>query len=73
MINDERIDSMISSIEEIIRLKDPVGEIKNLKVMPSGIKVGKMSMPLGVIAMIYESRPNVTIDASALSIKSGNQ
>jgi glutamate-5-semialdehyde dehydrogenase len=72
MINDERIDSMISSIEEIIGLKDPVGEIKNLKVMPSGIKVGKMSMPLGVIAMIYESRPNVTIDASALSIKSGN-
>jgi glutamate-5-semialdehyde dehydrogenase len=63
---------MIESIKEIILIKDPVGEIKNLCEMPSGIKVGKMAMPLGVIAMIYESRPNVTVDASALSIKSGN-
>ena len=63
---------MISSIKEIIQFKDPVGEINSIKEMPSGIKVGKMSMPLGVIAMIYESRPNVTIDASALCIKSGN-
>ena len=72
LINDSRIDSMISSIKEIIQFKDPVGEINSIKEMPSGIKVGKMSMPLGVIAMIYESRPNVTIDASALCIKSGN-
>ncbi len=72
LINDDRIDDIIKSIKEIIVLKDPVGEIKDLKKMPSGIKIGKMSMPLGVIAMIYESRPNVTIDASALSIKSGN-
>ena len=72
LIDDARIDSMINSIKEIIEFKDPVGEIKNIEKMPSGIKVGKMSMPLGVIAMIYESRPNVTIDASALCIKSGN-
>jgi len=72
MINKDRINSMTQSIQEIIDFKDPVGEIRNLQTMSSGIKVGKMSMPLGVIAMIYESRPNVTIDASALSIKSGN-
>lgn len=72
LIDDNRIDSMIESIKQIILIKDPVGEIKNLCEMPSGIKVGKMAMPLGVIAMIYESRPNVTVDASALSIKSGN-
>ena len=72
LIDDSRIDSMISSIKEIVEFKDPVGEINSIKKMPSGIKVGKMSMPLGVIAMIYESRPNVTIDASALCIKSGN-
>ena len=72
LLNDVRIDAMIDSIVEIIAIDDPVGDIKELKTMPSGIKVGKMSMPLGVIAMIYESRPNVTIDASALSIKSGN-
>lgn len=72
LLDDTRIDAMIESIKEIIAIEDPVGEIKELKTMSSGIKVGKMSMPLGVIAMIYESRPNVTIDASALSIKSGN-
>ena len=72
MINEDRINSMTQSIQERIDFKDPVGEIRNLQTMSSGIKVGKMSMPLGVIAMIYESRPNVTIDASALSIKSGN-
>ncbi len=72
LLDDNRIDGMINSIKEIIDFKDPVGQIKGLEKMKSGIKVGKMSMPLGVIAMIYESRPNVTIDASALSIKSGN-
>ena len=72
LLNDDRINSMISSINEIILYKDPVGEVRDLKVMSSGIKVGKMTMPLGVIAMIYESRPNVTVDASALCIKSGN-
>ena len=72
LLDDNRIDGMVASIKEIIDFKDPVGQIKGLEKMKSGIKVGKMSMPLGVIAMIYESRPNVTIDASALSIKSGN-
>ena len=72
LLDDSRIDGMLDSIKEIIDFKDPVGQIKSLELMKSGIKVGKMSMPLGVIAMIYESRPNVTVDASALSIKSGN-
>ena len=63
---------MIESIKEIIAIEDPVGEIKELKTMSSGIKVGKMSMPLGVIAMIYESRPNVAADAAGLCLKSGN-
>ena len=72
LLDDNRIDGMVASIKEIIEFKDPVGQIKGLEKMKSGIKVGKMSMPLGVIEMIYESRPNVTIDASALSIKSGN-
>jgi len=72
LINDERIDSIISSLEEVIALDDPVGKIRDVEQMKSGIKVGKMSMPLGLICMIYESRPNVTIDAASLCLKSGN-
>ena len=53
-------------------LADPIGEISNLKYRPSGIQVGQMRVPLGVIGIIYESRPNVTIDAAALCLKSGN-
>ena len=72
MLNESRIDGIIQSIEQIISLPDPVGEITDLKYQPSGIQVGKMRTPLGVIVIIYESRPNVTIDAASLCMKSGN-
>ncbi|MEC8421577.1 MAG: glutamate-5-semialdehyde dehydrogenase [Pseudomonadota bacterium] len=71
-LNDERIDGIIESVKSVIGLEDPIGCVKNLKKMKSGISVGQMSMPLGVICMIYESRPNVTIDAAVLCLKSGN-
>ena len=72
MLDDERIDGIIESLEQIVALPDPVGEITDLKFRPSGIQVGKMRIPLGVMGIIYESRPNVTIDAAALCLKSGN-
>ena len=71
-LNNERIDSMIKSIEDIIKLDDPVGKIINQWKRPNGLNIKKISIPLGVIGIIYESRPNVTIDASAIAIKSGN-
>lgn len=71
-LNDARIDGMIEGVEHIIALPDPVGEISRLVRRPSGIEVGLMRQPLGVIGIIYESRPNVTIDAAALCLKSGN-
>ena len=71
-LDDAGIDRMIEGIRQVDGLQDPVGEITDLAFQPTGIQVGKMRVPLGVIAMIYESRPNVTVDAAALSIKSGN-
>ena len=71
-LNDPRIDGMIEGVEHIIALPDPVGEISQMARRPSGIEVGLMRQPLGVIGIIYESRPNVTIDAAALCLKSGN-
>lgn len=71
-LNDARIDGMIEGVEQIIALPDPVGEISRMARRPSGIEVGLMRQPLGVIGIIYESRPNVTIDAAALCLKSGN-
>ena len=71
-LNDARIDGMIEGVEHIIALPDPVGEIARMARRPSGIEVGLMRQPLGVIGIIYESRPNVTIDAAALCLKSGN-
>lgn len=67
-----RIDAMIEGLQQVAALADPVGEINDLRYRPSGIQVGKMRVPLGVIGIIYESRPNVTIDAAALCLKSGN-
>ncbi len=67
-----RFDGMVEGLEQIISLADPVGIITDLAYRPSGIQVGKMRVPLGVIGIIYESRPNVTIDAAALCLKSGN-
>ncbi len=71
-LDEKRIEAMAQGLEEIAALPDPVGEITDLKMRPSGIQVGHMRMPLGVIAMIYESRPNVTADAAGLCVKSGN-
>lgn len=67
-----RIDSMIEGLRQVAGLPDPVGEITDLAFRPSGIQVGRMRVPLGVIGIVYESRPNVTIDAASLCLKSGN-
>ncbi|MCK5386651.1 MAG: glutamate-5-semialdehyde dehydrogenase, partial [Gammaproteobacteria bacterium] len=71
-LNDERIAGMAEGIRQIVALADPVGAITDLNYRPSGIQVGKMRVPLGVIGIIYESRPNVTADAAVLCLKSGN-
>lgn len=71
-LGDKGICSMVSGLREVAALPDPVGEIADMKRLPSGITVGRMRVPLGVIGMIYESRPNVTIDAAALCLKAGN-
>ena len=71
-LTDERIDGMVEGLHQVAALADPVGEITEMDYRPSGIQVGKMRVPLGVIGIIYESRPNVTIDAAALCLKSGN-
>ncbi len=72
MLDENRIESMAQSLQQIATLADPIGSITNLESRPSGIQVGKMRVPLGVIGIIYESRPNVTADAAALCLKSGN-
>jgi len=66
------VESMATGLEQIAALPDPVGEMSDLRMRPSGIQVGRMRVPLGVIGIVYESRPNVTIDAAGLCIKSGN-
>ena len=71
-LTDARIDSMAEGLHQIAALADPVGAISDLDYRPSGIQVGRMRVPLGVIGIIYESRPNVTADAAALCLKSGN-
>lgn len=71
-LSDAVIDSMITGLHELCALPDPVGSIENLVKRPNGLQVGRMRVPLGVIAMIYESRPNVTVDAAALCLKTGN-
>lgn len=72
VLTDKGIKDMSSAIREIVALTDPVGDVDKLSLRPNGIQVGKMRIPLGVIAMIYEARPNVTAEAAALCIKSGN-
>ncbi len=71
-LNAERIAAMADGVRQIANLPDPVGEISELHTRPTGIQVGRMRVPLGVIGIIYESRPNVTADAAALCLKSGN-
>jgi glutamate-5-semialdehyde dehydrogenase len=67
-----RIDAMIDGLREVAALADPIGAISDLNFRPTGIQVGRMRVPLGVVGIIYESRPNVTADAAALCLKSGN-
>jgi glutamate-5-semialdehyde dehydrogenase len=71
-LTDQVIESMVAGLREVIALPDPVGEVSEMVRRPSGIMVGRMRIPLGVIGMIYESRPNVTVDAAALCLKAGN-
>jgi glutamate-5-semialdehyde dehydrogenase len=71
-LSDQAIATMVEGLRQIVALPDPIGEISGLKFRPSGIQVGQMRVPLGVIGIIYESRPNVTVDAAGLCIKSGN-
>ena len=71
-LSDKAIETMATGLEQIASLDDPIGAISNLKLLPSGIQVGQMRVPLGVIGIIYEARPNVTVDAAGLCIKSGN-
>ena len=71
-LSDAAIATMVEGLTQIVALADPIGEISNMKFRPSGIQVGQMRVPLGVIGIIYEARPNVTVDAAGLCIKSGN-
>ena len=71
-LTEKSIEAMAEGLEEVAKLPDPVGEVSELREQPSGIKVGRMRVPLGVIGIIYESRPNVTADAAALCLKAGN-
>jgi glutamate-5-semialdehyde dehydrogenase len=72
ILNDERIDGMIQVLNDVISLKDPVGQVIGMNNLPNGLKVGQMRMPLGVAGIIFESRPNVCIEVTALTIKSAN-
>ncbi|WP_076417527.1 glutamate-5-semialdehyde dehydrogenase [Colwellia sp. UCD-KL20] len=72
LLTPQRITDIADAIREIVTLQDPVGDISNLSLRPNGMQVGKMRIPLGVISMIYEARPNVTAESAALCIKSGN-
>jgi len=71
-LNDARVDAMIEGLRQVAELPDPVGVISDRQVRPSGIEIAKMRVPLGVVGIIYESRPNVTVDAASLCLKSGN-
>ena len=72
MINQDRMNQILEGIKKVIALEDPIDEITNLHTTPNGLKIGQMRVPLGVVGMIYEARPNVTIDASVLCLKAGN-
>lgn len=71
-LTDSRFDTMLQGLKDVVALPDPIGEITDMTYRPSGIQLGKMRVPLGVVGMIYESRPNVTIEASSLALKSSN-
>jgi glutamate-5-semialdehyde dehydrogenase len=71
-LSDKVLSEMVKGLREVVQLPDPVGEITRMWTRPNGLRVGKMRIPLGVVGIIYESRPNVTVDAAALCIKAGN-
>ena len=71
-LNDARFDGMLQGLKDVAALPDPIGEVTDMTYRPSGIHLGKMRVPLGVVGMIYESRPNVTLEAASLALKSGN-
>ena len=71
-LQEQTIDGMCEGLRQIVALPDPVGEMDEFRTRPNGLQIGKMRVPLGVIGIIYESRPNVTVDAAALCLKSGN-
>lgn len=72
ILTDARIDGIVAGLRQVASLEDPVGAVDGMRTRPNGLKIGKMRVPLGVIGIIYESRPNVTADAAALCLKSGN-
>lgn len=72
LLTDARIDSMVTGVHDVIALEDPIGEVISMSDRPNGMTIGKKRVPLGVIAIIYEARPNVTVDAAILCLKSGN-
>lgn len=72
LINEDRIKGMQESVKVVYDLEDPIGEVNHMKTMPNGLKIGQASVPLGVVAIIYEARPNVTLDCSILCLKSSN-
>ena len=72
MLNHERIKAMADGLLEILNLPDPIGEVLSMQLRPNGLVVGEKRVPLGVIGIIYESRPNVTVDAFGLCFKTGN-
>lgn len=71
-LSDDRWNSMLAGLRDVVALRDPVGHTEDMRTLQNGLHVGRMRIPLGVIAIIYESRPNVTIDAAALCVKAGN-
>ncbi len=71
-LDDKRIQGLIRILNDVVNLKDPVGEIFNMNSLPNGMRVGQIRVPIGVIGIIFESRPNVCIEVASLTIKSGN-
>lgn len=72
MLNEDRIEGMAKGLESLVKLDDPIGQVKRMWQRPNGLEIGAMSVPLGLVAMIYEARPNVTVEAAGLCIKTGN-
>ena len=72
MLNEDRVESMAKGLESLVKLEDPIGQVKKMWQRPNGLEIGAMSVPLGLVAMIYEARPNVTVEAAGLCIKTGN-